>query len=265
MPGVGVPLAAAAGPAFPWLAGANVFSSILGSRGRGKRTRARWGREDTAIQRRVNDAKLAGVHPLFALGGATGGSSAAQAPSGNIVGNALRELARAKENQGRAAQSSLVDRALIESSEASTRLASARADTVEWQLANSINKRNEVNSNSQQDGPVNLEPVKRFIPRKDTPHRLPGVQPAWTNHQIYSDLKIRAPAQEISEVFESIAMWPMIYEENYKEINAWIHRAQGRNWKALKKRHPAYKFMRWAAKKSSRVRKPIAYPMEVSP
>lgn len=227
-----------------------------------------WSREDNRIQRTVADARAAGIHPLFALGGATGGGSGSSAPppSGNYVGNALKYIRTRGNDKTRATQSSLVDKSLIAQATANTRLSNARADEVEWQLNNSINKRAEGISNSEQDGPVNMEPVTRFHPVKGKPHLLPGEQPAWTTHRIYPDLAIRAPAQEVSEIFESVAMWPMIYEENYKAINKWIHSAQGRNWKALKKRHPAFKFMQWVAKKSRKIKKPnvIAYPLEVS-
>ncbi len=217
-------------------------------------------REDTQIQRTVADAKAAGVHPLFALGGATGGSSY-QAPTGSAIGTAFRKLGR----EERSRKPSLVDNALIQQAIAAAKLSDARTDNVKWQLNNSINKRAESASNGSQDGPINMEAVTRFHPVKSKKYRLPGETPAWNKFNIYKDLSIWAPSEEMSEVFESVAMWPMIYEENYKAINAWIHRAQGRNWKALKKRHPAYKFMRWVAKKSKKLRQPIAYPMEVSP
>ncbi len=230
----------------------------------GKDRREAYGREDAKIQRTVADARAAGVHPLFALGGATGGP-AAFPKTGSQIGEAFRFLQKSQSNRRGAAKSSLVDNALIKQAISSARLSDARADLAVDQLNNSINKRAESVANISQDGPINMEAVTRFHPVKSKKYRLPGVTPAWNKFNIYKDLSIWAPSQEMSEVFESVAMWPMIYEENYKEINAWIHRAQGRNWKALKKRHPAYKFMRWVAEKSKKFRKPIAYPMEVSP
>lgn len=115
-----------------------------------KRQQARqWKREDTSIQRTVADARAAGIHPLFALGGATGGSSFAPAPTGTRVGNALKYIRKQTTQASGSRQSSLVDQALIRSSDASARASNARANMTEWQL--SENKRGEVNSNSQQD------------------------------------------------------------------------------------------------------------------
>ncbi len=109
-------------------------------------------REDSAIQRKVADAKAAGVHPLFALGGATGGASTATFPqSGSQIGEAFRYIQKSSSNKARLGQSSLVDTALIKQANANAGLAEAREATVEWELQNSINKRAESEANFSQD------------------------------------------------------------------------------------------------------------------
>ncbi len=219
---------------FPWLAAATIGSAAIGALSSRADQKRQMGHDSTRIRRTVADARAAGVHPLFALGGATGGSSQLP-PTGNYVGNALTSLARQREQKGRDSKQSLVDQALVESSQASARLAGARADTVEWELANSINKRNEQNSNVQQDL-IDIQPVTRNIPETGNPSKLPGVQPAWTKFQIYPDLIVDAPAEEISELFESPGMWPMVWEENKQAIKNWFRNASNRG---IHKRNPA--------------------------
>ena len=53
--------------------GAAVLGSLTGSKGRKAATDQFNAQMDTSIQRRVVDAKKAGIHPLFALGGSVGG------------------------------------------------------------------------------------------------------------------------------------------------------------------------------------------------
>ncbi len=108
-------------------------------------------RQDTQIQRTVADARAAGIHPLFALGGATGGGGGTYPSTGSNIGNALRSIRAAKNITTGKSQPSLVDNALVTASQAQARLADARTDTVKWNLQNSIDKRAEGVSNSQQD------------------------------------------------------------------------------------------------------------------
>lgn len=199
-----------------------------------------WAREDTAIQRRVADARKAGIHPLFALGASVSQTQAGSPPTGSGIGTAFKYNQR-KDARERGVKSSLVDQALIEQANANARNADARTANEKWQLQNSINKRREGVANISQDGSVNMEPVTRFHPVKGKPHQLPGIMPAWNKFQIYPDLKIWAPSQELSEVFESPAMWPMIMQENHRALAKWAGRATNR----MTKNHPARKFIRW--------------------
>ncbi len=261
-----MPVATAASFALPAI---DIGARILGTRGSGKRTRQNWAREDTAIQRRVMDARIAGVHPLFALGGAigSGGAQVQQSQTGSEVGKALRYLQKRSDTQGRATQSSLVDKSLIEQAAANSRLANARADSVEWQLNNSIVKRAESASNSEQDPLVDMENVRRFHPVKGKKHQLPGEQPVWNRMRVYPDLTLNIPFEEMSDLFDNMNAWPMVYDMNHKAINAWLQRASDRNRAAFKKSHPAFKMFRWFAKKANKKRGVVTYPypQEVSP
>ncbi len=195
-------------------AAATIGSALIGAiggRGRGKRTRQQWAREDSAIQRKVSDARAAGIHPLFALGGATGGTSAQiTPPSGNIVGNALTSLARQHANKGRAAQSSLVDSSLIDQATANTRLANARAESVEWELKNSINKRAEGEANIRQDvvipdilqgaQEINMGQVDPF--KKKAREQSLNIKSPMTQVRIGSQ-NVWVPVEEIDEFMEN--------------------------------------------------------------
>lgn len=122
-----------------------------------------WARDDNAIQRQVADARAAGIHPLFALGGATGGGNTQTYPeSGSQIGGGLKYLLERKDRKERGLKSSLVDQALINQANANARNADARTANENWQLQNSINKRLEGEANVVQDiGTMEPEPVRK--------------------------------------------------------------------------------------------------------
>ena len=98
--------------------------------------RYRWKLQGTRIRQLVNDAKKAGIHPLYALG-ASGYSMALPGPAGtqtgSQVGDALRAAGRGVE-RGLAAhrRQKLLD-AETRRTDAETRLAEARAKSIEQQ------------------------------------------------------------------------------------------------------------------------------------
>lgn len=88
---------------------------------------------DHALRRRVEDAKRAGVHPLFAMGASVGASPTMQAgnpPTGSAVGDAIARLGEAMGTVG-------------------MNRAAARRDEAEAQYLDSLKKRIESDLNSR--------------------------------------------------------------------------------------------------------------------
>ena len=108
-----------------------------------------YGRDDTQIQRRVADAKAAGVHPLYALGAST--TAGPTFATGSRVGDAIGSISRSVQKGRKSTGLSLVDKAAIAESESRTRESNARTDTVLWNLENSKVKRAQQLANTQQD------------------------------------------------------------------------------------------------------------------
>ncbi len=109
MPGPGIPIAAAAAPA----AGAGISAgmgsiistgmSMLGGLFGSKKSQPQY--DDKYFQRSVKDAKLAGLHPLFALGGAGAPGPtfmAGQSETGSKLGDALKTASRGVTDYSRA-------------------------------------------------------------------------------------------------------------------------------------------------------------------
>ncbi len=116
----------------------------------GSDRREAYARDDKRIRRTVRDAEAAGVHPLFALGGATGGSTAFP-PSGSQAGEAVRLIQGASRERKRGGRQSSLDVVASAESRARTRLDNARASEIEQQLIDSKNARLTQESNYRQD------------------------------------------------------------------------------------------------------------------
>lgn len=125
-------------------AGASLLGGVLGRSHQEDLIRAEHQRQDTSIQRRVADAKAAGIHPMFALGAnvsspsvSVGGDPMASALSS--MGQDLSRAARAGMNGGQRAESDelqmlALDRARLGNELLRTQIASINARMQQSQI-----------------------------------------------------------------------------------------------------------------------------------
>jgi len=108
---------------FPLSAIASIGGSIVsGLFGQSAAKKAQQ-REDTSIQRRVADAKAAGIHPLAALGASVNPVTAIPS-TGSAVGEGIKELASSIPKESENLQNELL-RAQIRNTDAQTSVAAA--------------------------------------------------------------------------------------------------------------------------------------------
>lgn len=118
----------------------------------------------------VNDAKKAGIHPLYALGQSTGAAPVTiggkESPLSGI-GNAMGAYSQAKQNASSAAsqqsQAAKITDAQVRQSDAQARLANKQADLVEQQAIDSHVARMGPKMNAQQDSDI----ANLYTPFKD--------------------------------------------------------------------------------------------------
>jgi len=145
------------------VSGYDALKRIAGSP---KRQRERqYAREDTAIQRKVADAKAAGVHPLYALGASTTSGFPTQSP-GSAAGQAIEQITRAIPRSAKDPGLSLVDHANIRMLDARTK--GENLDQTLQILAWSERARATQESNVRQDiGTLEPTPVRKD-PKEDS-------------------------------------------------------------------------------------------------
>ncbi len=160
--------------------------------------------------------RKAGLHPLFAMGGGGGsippgvpiGGSSKPAISGQVSSKTIRPEEAALTN----AQLGLIK---AQTDEVTARAEASRASTAAL-------------TRSARPGatpvPLEFESMTQTVPLPGKPGQLAGSHPAWTKHNLSfgnHPMQLWAPAQETSEIFESVGMWPLIYANNTEAIHKW--------------------------------------------
>jgi len=153
------------------------------------------------IQWKVNDAKAAGLHPLFALGSSTNFSPAnvmpGQSNMGSAVADAASHIARGVEKTSAQPLASAQLRSIN---------ASANRDEAQAALANSEARRIEQTINNQQDtagpavnaitapvGKVQVQPSKVISRSKSDSSRTAGDTPAWRKAEVLPGMFVDVP------------------------------------------------------------------------
>lgn len=218
---------------FPWLAAAGLASGalgFLGSRSRDKSAQGQFdAQQDQSIQRRVEDAKKAGVHPLFALGASVGTSPtiyAGETPGG-ALGKGLETAAQGIESSQRTKASA--DQTVVANARADTLataqeralLAQANRDEAQANLTNSQRARITQNMGATGHDTLGVGPgtfgeglgVHEVIPGQSTAtqpapnqERVAGhSEPFFKRYNVWGKHGVYGPsAQEPAEAFENV-------------------------------------------------------------
>lgn len=193
-----------------------------------------WAREDSAIQRRVADARAAGVHPLFALGGSVqSGTSATLFNDGatnfdaSRFGASLGALANSKLQAQREQETH--DAAIAES-DARRQYYEAKANDIEDMYQASQAARGIQESNYRQDQ-TKVSPDNMISSQSADPSVSAGKEhPAQREYTITrGGLKMDLPYSEEgpSEAFENVPlfMWPAVIAHNMNKYGSdWLNR-----------------------------------------
>ncbi|AJK28229.1 hypothetical protein [Eel River basin pequenovirus] len=245
-------------------AGGQIGGAIGGLFGSDGRTRAKWNlrtaykyatRYQPEYDKAMFDAKMAsfekhGIHPLFGLGGSTGGGGPAfsmpgQAPSGShateALGNVLQYLVRKEEVE---LQRDYLDKQAQDSA--------MRVIDNKMGNDNLINLADQVKSQYKVDQVDKVhqehELGKVQSHHKDDPSKNTNVKSAWTKTYFIPGSKkfLYLPAEEPSEVFDSAALAWMTYMHPHNKpiIDAWLKQNAPNLSKALNPSETFREFMR---------------------
>ncbi|MEM2002527.1 MAG: hypothetical protein QXT77_07790 [Candidatus Methanomethylicaceae archaeon] len=226
-------------------AGAAIIGGALSDRSNRKaaaatnETQEQLHRENIALQRefaqagirwKVEDAKAAGLHPLYAIGAAPATFSpsipAMVTPDRSGLG---RGLAEAGQHLGRAvsAQQTPDQRAITQATLAHLVAQTQKEEAMAMYYASEAarNRQNAFTSSGLPEATVEVGPLVKTVPDEVISHdprdpsRTAGVHPGTTTYTMPGGIKLRLPSEQMKESIEDIPTlaWPFIFAESAKE------------------------------------------------
>jgi len=209
-----------------------------------------------SIQRRVKDARKAGVHPLFALGASVGASPTSGmgdsgiTAAGDAIASGLKGYSRAKASERQTRINDAVAKAQVGSANAS-----AARDIAEAQLLDSERKRTEIDMYSRgrdaynpsrmesymvgpqpgnpELGPHTVVPVEQQAQQKTNPNVQAGIGPAWVERYDIGGYTIKVPQEDLNLDFVANLSggWQMLQNRVKAAVNKGkkVFRVQGKD------------------------------------
>lgn len=183
----------------------------------------------SGIRWRVEDARAAGLHPLFALGG-NAASYSPQAmqlmtPDQSGLGRGLAEAGQSV-SRSIQAQQTQAQRAITQASLAHLVAQTGKEDAMAAYYASEAarNRQSANVSGSLPEGTVDVGPLIKNVPdeviRHDPrdPSKTAGTHPGMTRYTLPGGITLHAPSENMKESVEDIPLiaWPFIIRESEK-------------------------------------------------
>lgn len=197
-------------------------SSLIGLKGQKDAKKQFNEQMDSSISRRVDDAKRAGIHPLFALGSSAGASPTLSSGGGlGDTARSIEKLGRLPQQQSQAAQSKALAAAAIRRDESAAALDDARAaiarQTFDSRGRDGISKAPGVKiygyDEAQPGGEVAFGPQEFFNPQVATSKRVgveSGTHPGTVDAILPDGRTVNIPSQNLG--LDEVAQIDYVYQ-----------------------------------------------------